>query len=87
MREKHCSWLKIYDRLRASEQADGSVQTTILQKIMVQTTEEAFFICFFSSNSRDGNAVAMGLQQDQVFRVLVFTAEVQPGLAQQGNNC
>jgi len=54
---------------------------------MVQTTEEAFFICFFSSNSRDGNAVAMGLQQDQVFRVLVFTAEVQPGLAQQGDNC
>jgi len=54
---------------------------------MVQTTEEAFFICFFSSNSRDGNTVAMGLQQDQVFRVLVFTAEVQPGLAQQGNNC
>jgi len=29
----------------------------------------------------------MGLQQYQVFRVLVFTAEVQPGLAQQGDNC
>ena len=29
VREKHCSWLEIYDRLRASEQVVGSAQLDV----------------------------------------------------------
>ena len=35
VREKHCSWLEIYDRLRASEQA-ASLQGCLRHKLLIQ---------------------------------------------------
>ena len=38
VREKHCSQLEIYDRLRASEQADGSsISTLHTNRAKIQT--------------------------------------------------
>ena len=52
VREKHCSWLKIYDRLRASEQAAGFSGHQIKLLSIKPLPSQTELICRYAANKK-----------------------------------